>query len=194
VSNAPAWWVAHANTLATVRGWTPFVGLQIEYNLLERTSDRELIPMAAALGLGVLAWSPLANGLLGGRYRVTADGIRSDDGSPARLDGAGLPAAARDPGRAARVIEALKSVAGELDRPPAQVALAWLRQRPQPVIPIFGEHVASTLASLDLRLSDSHLRTLDEASAVDLGYPASFFDLPMTRDYASGGMRDLIDA
>src|SRR5215470_6150201 len=63
-----AWWVAQANTLASLRGWTPFIGLQIEYNLLERTVERELIPMARSMNLGVIAWSPLSNGLLTGKY------------------------------------------------------------------------------------------------------------------------------
>src|SRR5271165_6018997 len=68
ISDAPAWWVAQANTLAELRGWTPFIGLQIEYNLLERTVERELIPMAKALNIGVTAWSPLAGGVLTGKY------------------------------------------------------------------------------------------------------------------------------
>jgi aryl-alcohol dehydrogenase-like predicted oxidoreductase len=68
ISDAPAWWVAHANTLAHLRGWSPFVGLQIEYSLIERTVERELIPMAKALNIGVTAWSPLSNGVLTGKY------------------------------------------------------------------------------------------------------------------------------
>jgi aryl-alcohol dehydrogenase-like predicted oxidoreductase len=68
ISDAPAWWIAQANTLAELRGWTQFVGLQIEYSLIERTVERELIPMAKALNLGVLAWSLLASGVLTGKY------------------------------------------------------------------------------------------------------------------------------
>lgn len=68
VSDAPAWWIAQANTLASLRGWSPFVGLQIDYSLIERTVERELIPMAKALGLGLVAWSPLAGGVLTGKY------------------------------------------------------------------------------------------------------------------------------
>src|SRR6202795_2270425 len=68
ISDAPAWWVAQANTLAELRGWTQFIGLQIEYSLMERTVERELIPMAKALNVGVLAWSPLARGVLTGKY------------------------------------------------------------------------------------------------------------------------------
>src|SRR5436305_12901499 len=68
ISDAPAWWIAQANTLASLRGWSPFVGLQIEYSLVERTVERELIPMAKAFNLGVTAWSPLAGGVLTGKY------------------------------------------------------------------------------------------------------------------------------
>jgi aryl-alcohol dehydrogenase-like predicted oxidoreductase len=68
ISDAPAWWIAQANTLAQLRGWSPFVGLQIEYSLIERTVERELIPMAKAMNLGLLAWSPLSRGILTGKY------------------------------------------------------------------------------------------------------------------------------
>jgi len=71
ISDAPAWWVAQANTLAHLRGWSPFIGLQIEYSLIERTVERELIPMAMALNIGVTAWAPLSNGILTGKYHVT---------------------------------------------------------------------------------------------------------------------------
>src|SRR3982075_3200839 len=78
ISDAPAWWIAQANTLAALRDWTQFTGLQIEYNLIERTVERELVPMAKALNLGVLAWSPLAKGVLTGKYQSEgkADGAR----------------------------------------------------------------------------------------------------------------------
>ena len=68
ISDAPAWWIARANTLAELRGWTQFVGLQIEYSLLERTPERELLPMAKEMDLTVTAWSPLAGGVLTGKY------------------------------------------------------------------------------------------------------------------------------
>src|SRR5712675_1630181 len=86
ISDAPAWWVAQANTLAELRGWTKFIGLQLEYSLIERTVERELIPMAKALNLGILAWSPLARGILTGKYhgegkpdggRMTNEGVKA---------------------------------------------------------------------------------------------------------------------
>ena len=82
ISDAPAWWIAQANTLAELRGWTQFVGLQIEYSLIERTVERELIPMAKALNLGALAWSPLASGVLTGKYH--GEGKLTVGGGPTR--------------------------------------------------------------------------------------------------------------
>src|ERR1700722_17419133 len=78
ISDAPAWWIAQANTLANLRGWSPFVGLQIEYSLIERTVERELLPMAKALNIGLTAWSPLANGVLTGNRGASEDCFRSD--------------------------------------------------------------------------------------------------------------------
>ena len=89
ISDAPAWWVARANTLAELRGWTQFVGLQIEYNLIERTPERELLPMAEALGLTVTPWSPLASGWLTGKYAGKAEGGKS--GSTKRRNSRGAP-------------------------------------------------------------------------------------------------------
>src|SRR6202795_4116388 len=118
ISDAPAWWVAQANTLAELRGWTQFTGLQIEYSLVERTVERELIPMAKALNLGVVAWSPLAGGLLTGKYH----GEGKADG--ARMKNEGLKDSLPKKQRAAPIISAVKSVAEQTCRSMAQVALA----------------------------------------------------------------------
>ncbi len=197
VSDAAAWWVARANTLAELRGWSPFVGLQIEYSLLERTPERELVPMAAALGLTVTAWSPLSNGLLSGKYTVTEDGVKSEDGK-SRLDSEDMQQFVGNRDRVNRVIEAVKAVAAETGRSPAQVALAWLRHRAQPVIPIVGarklEQLDANLAIVDLHLSAGQLQALGQASAVELGFPHDFLDKPMVKNFTFGGTRDLIDA
>ena len=84
ISDAPAWWIAQANTLAHLRGWSPFIGLQIEYSLIERTVERELIPMAEALNIGVTAWSPLAGGVLTGKYHGHASSEASAE--PGRMN------------------------------------------------------------------------------------------------------------
>ena len=121
ISDAPAWWIAQANTLAELRGWTRFIGLQIEYSLMERTVERELIPMARALNLGVLAWGPLARGVLTGKYH--GEGT-ADDG---RMTNERMKEFLPGEQRAAPVISAVKSVSTQVGRSMGQVALAWLR-------------------------------------------------------------------
>jgi aryl-alcohol dehydrogenase-like predicted oxidoreductase len=191
VSDMAAWAVARANTLAELRGWTPFVGLQIEYSLIERTVERELIPMSQALGLGVTAWSPLAGGVLTGKY---AQGKAEAD---ARMNNEMMRSFQRADERARAIVAEVQRVAKEVGRSPAQVALAWLRQRPVPVIPIVGaRRVAQfkdNLACLDLTLSSEQVRRLDAASHVELGFPHDFYDRDMVKGLVYGGMRDRIN-
>ena len=190
ISDAPAWWIAQANTLASFRGWSPFVGLQIEYSLVERTVERELIPMAKALNLGVTAWSPLAGGVLTGKYH---SGGSAESG---RMSSDMMKQFMPDEQRTARIIKAVKTVADQTGRRMAQVALAWLRSRPVPVIPIIGARKLSqlqdNLASIDLSLSAEQFKTLDEASRIELGFPHEFYDKEMVRSLIYGGMADQI--
>src|SRR6201987_238532 len=118
VSDAPAWWIAQANTLATLRGWSPFAGLQIEYSLIERTVERELVPVAKALGLAVTAWSPLAGGVLTGKY---ASGEAGDSRYSTEMMKQWLP----EQTRSARIVDALQNVSKQTGRSKAQIALAW---------------------------------------------------------------------
>jgi aryl-alcohol dehydrogenase-like predicted oxidoreductase len=190
VSDAPAWWIAQANTLAQLRGWSSFVGLQIEYSLIERTVERELIPMAKALNIGVTAWSPLAGGVLTGKYH----GHGSSEAGRMNTD------MAKDfkpeQQRADRVVAAVKKVADETGRSLAQVALAWLQQRPVPVIPIIGARkltqLQDNLASLEVALSPDQVKTLDEASQIEPGFPYSLYTKELPRAIAYGGLRDKI--
>jgi aryl-alcohol dehydrogenase-like predicted oxidoreductase len=188
ISDAPAWWIAQANTLAELRGWTQFIGLQIEYSLIERTVERELIPMAKALNLGVLAWSPLARGFLTGKYHGEgkADGVR--------MTNEGMKEFLPEEQRAAPIISVVKSVSEQTGRSMAQVALAWLRRQTVPVIPIIGARKVSqlqdNLASLDLELSAEQLKSLDGASRIDLGFPESIYEKEMARALRYGGMWD----
>src|SRR6202521_501410 len=190
ISDAPAWWIAQANTHARLRGWSPFVGLQIEYSLIERTVERELIPMAKALNLGLTAWSPLANGVLTGKYH----GHGSSE--PGRMSGDMMKQFLPERQRTGRIVAALKTVSAEIGRSMAQVALAWLRYRPVPVIPIIGARkltqLQDNLASLDLQLLAQHLKTLDDASAIELGFPHDMFSKEMPRAVCYGGLRDQI--
>ena len=190
ISDAPAWWIAQANTLAHLRGWSPFIGLQIEYNLIERTVERELIPMAKALNIGVTAWSPLSRGVLTGKYH----GQGSSE--PGRMNSEMMKEYMPEQQRSDRVVAAVKTVSDEIGRSMAQVALAWLRYRPVPVIPIIGARKLSqlkdNLASFDLTLSADQLKTLDEASRIELGFPYDIYAKEMPRAICYGGLRDQI--
>ena len=188
ISDAPAWWIAQANTLAHLRGWSPFIGLQIEYSLIERTVERELIPMSRALNLGLTAWAPLSNGVLTGKYH----GHGSSE--PGRMSSDMLKGFMPEQQRTDRIVAAVKTVSDEIGRSMAQVALAWLRYRPVPVIPIIGARKLSqlqdNLASFDLTLSADQLKTLDEASRIELGFPHDLY--PKSRTFTYGGLRDQI--
>jgi aryl-alcohol dehydrogenase-like predicted oxidoreductase len=188
ISDAPAWWIAQANTLAELRGWTQFTGLQIEYSLIERTVERELVPMAKALNLGVLAWSPLASGLLTGKYH--GDG-KAGGG---RMTHEGMKGFLPEAQHVAPIISAVKSVSEQTGRSMAQVALAWLRHRTVPVIPIIGARKVSqlqdNLASLDLELSAEQLKSLDGASRIEPGFPQSIYEREMVGAIRYGGVQD----
>jgi aryl-alcohol dehydrogenase-like predicted oxidoreductase len=190
ISDAPAWWIAQANTLAHLRGWSPFIGLQIEYSLIERTVERELIPMAKALNLGLTAWSPLSRGVLTGKYH----GHGSSE--PGRMSSDMMKELMPEQQRTDRIVATIKTVSDETGRSMAQVALAWLRYRPVAVIPIIGARKLSqlqdNLASFDLTLSTDQLKTLDEASRIELGFPHDIYAKEMVRATLYGGLRDQI--
>ncbi len=185
ISDTPAWIVASANTLAQLRGWTPFVGLQIEYSLRERTPERELLPMAAHFNIGVTAWSPLGGGVLTGKY----NNLKEGDPLPGRLK--------TTKERDRELAQLVMTIAEDIGRSPAQVALNWLRQRPQPIIPILGARtlpqLKDNLACLDFSLSEEHMARLTEASAIELGFPHRFFQGETVQQFAFGGALGKID-
>jgi aryl-alcohol dehydrogenase-like predicted oxidoreductase len=162
----------------------------LNYNLVERTVERELIPMAEALNLGVTAWSPLSNGVLTGKYHGHGS---SESG---RMSSDMLKEFMPEEQRTLRIVTAVKTVADETGRSMAQVALAWLRARPAPVIPIIGarnlSQLQDNLGSFDLSLSADHLKALHEASAVDLGFPYDLYAKEAVRAVVYGGMRGQI--
>jgi aryl-alcohol dehydrogenase-like predicted oxidoreductase len=186
VSDAPAWWVARANTLAELRGWTPFVGLQIEYNLIERTPERELLPMAAALGLTVTPWSPLAGGWLTGKYTGKSKEEK-------RLDK--TPQFARRTERNAAIAKTVVKIAKAAGKSPAQVALNWLRDR-RNTIPIIGARKLSQLRDnldcVEWSLNARQLAQLDAVSRIEMGFPRDFLDRPFVHDYLHGGLFERI--
>jgi aryl-alcohol dehydrogenase-like predicted oxidoreductase len=184
VSNWPAWEVSAANTLADLRGWSPYVATQIKYNLMERTPERELLPMARAYDLAVTAWSPLSGGLLTGKY----------------LSGAGEEGTGRvveHDERTERIASEVVAVADELAATPSQVALAWLLAQAGTVIPIVGAtseaQLEQNLACLDVRLTAGQIARLAEVSAVELGYPHDFLQVEHIKNIVYGLDRKLVD-
>lgn len=192
VSDMPAWIVSKANTLAELRGWTSFIGLQIEYSLIERTPERDLLPMAADLGLGVTAWSPLAGGILTGKQ------LEPDGAKDSRQNNAMMQQFMKSNARKEAVAREVVAVARESGHTAAQVALAWLRQRSKAVIPIVGARklaqIKDNLACIAVKLAPAQVERLDAVSQIEMGFPHDFFARDMVRSLSSGGMRDQIDA
>lgn len=189
VSDMPAWLAARANTLAELRGWAPFINLQIEYSLVQRTVERDLLPMARALGLGVTAWSPLAGGLLTGKY---AGGLEKAGDS--RYTAPGMQQRYSPDNRKAAIVAAVVKVAQEIGRSPAQVSLAWLLA--QGTLPIIGARrtpqLQDNLAAAGVQLSPEHLATLDEVSKVEMGFPHDFVNSEFVKNLTTGGMHAAI--
>jgi aryl-alcohol dehydrogenase-like predicted oxidoreductase len=168
LSNFPAWRVAGAAVRADLRGLAPLIGIETEYSLAERSADRELLPMAHAHGLGVLLYSPLAGGLLTGKYR---------HGQTGRLNARG-PAVEENAQQTA-VIDQVLAIADETGSTAVQVSLAWLHHRaalsPTALVPLVGPrsvtHLEEYLRSFELDLDPQHRQRLDEASAIRMGAP-----------------------
>jgi aryl-alcohol dehydrogenase-like predicted oxidoreductase len=159
--NLPSWVAAQAHTISHFRGWTPATALQVEYSLLERTAEGELLPMAGALGMGVLPWSPLRGGQILGKSAA--------DSPRARV--MGRPA---DGARA--VVDTVARIAAETGVSPAEVALAWVRGRSAVTSTLVGARTVAqlraNLASLDVTLTPEHRAELDTVSAPALDFPA----------------------
>lgn len=196
ISDAPAWVVAKSNTLAELRGWTRYVGLQIEYSLLERTVERELIPVARDQDMTVLAWSPLRNGLLTGKY--LPENAAKDDKKDSRMHSEMMKGFAAGQAAGEATIRETVAVGKELGVSAAQVALAWLRHRAVRVIPIIGARklaqLEDNIGSLRVSLSPEQVARLDQASAISLGFPHDFFAQDSVRAIVSGGLSHRIKA
>jgi aryl-alcohol dehydrogenase-like predicted oxidoreductase len=199
VSDAPAWWVSRANTIADFRGWSAFVALQIEWNLIERTVERELIPMARAMNLAITPWSPLASGVLTGKH-TNRDGTPKKPAEPSRMNTEMAEAFGQITPQKHKVAAAVLQIAQETGHSPAQVALNWLRRQntpTAPVIPIIGARKFSqfqdNLDCLKWELSDEHFKRLNEVSAIEPGFPNEFYARDTVRNFVYGGTRDRID-
>jgi aryl-alcohol dehydrogenase-like predicted oxidoreductase len=180
VSDTPAWIVSQANTLADLRGWTPFTALQLRYSLIDRTAERDLLPMARALDLAVTPWSVLAAGVLSGKYNRTE----------APAEGRAREGAAKVE-RNRRIAQTVIEIAEEIGCTPAQVAIRWAMRQPGVVIPLVGarsvDQLRDNLGAVEVQLGTGHLTRLAEASAIELGFPHDFFGQDAIRELIYGG-------
>ncbi|MEV0636154.1 aldo/keto reductase [Streptomyces sp. NPDC050619] len=194
ISNAPAWQVSRMQTIADLRGWSPLVALEIEYNLIERTGERDLIPMAHEMGLGVIPYSPLAGGVLTGKYSrddLTARNVASDEGDGTRKSFNFALGTLTE--RNLAIADVVKEVATELGRTPAQVALAWTLRNPGVTAPIIGARTPAqledNLGALEVDFTASQLARLDEASAIGLGFPHDMLASDHIRKVTAGDLK-----
>lgn len=186
LSDFPAWRVARAATIAELRGWARVAGLQFEHSLVERTAEHELIPAGQALGLGMVAWSPLGGGLLSGKYR------RGEKGRLEALGGAVFQQ--ENSGQRTAIVDATLAVATELGVTPSEVAVAWvLLKGSLPIIgPRTSEQLSAYLGAAKLTLAQHHVDRLDDASALAPIFPQSMIDAPAYRQAAAGGQYERI--
>jgi aryl-alcohol dehydrogenase-like predicted oxidoreductase len=178
-SDTPAWKVTEAQMTAHFRGWTPLIALQIEYSLLERTVEGEMIPMALEMELGVTPWSPLKYGVLSGKY-TRANAGKTEPGRGEWVKGSLTE-------EAFKVIDVLLDVAKKANTTPARVALAWVQSRPGVASTIIGartpEQLDDNLAALDVVLKPEHIAALDEVSKPKLNFPHDFLKVAGTFQY-----------
>lgn len=190
ICNTPAWRVAQMQTLADLRGWAPLVALQIEWSLVERTVEHELVPMAEALGLGVMPWSPLGGGVLTGKYQ-REDAVDHGEAGVASTRRGVIASSGHLTQDAIELGHLVRTVANDVGGTPAQVALAWLMRRRGCVAPILGartlEQLEDNLGALELDLPEEALERLDAASAPTPTFPGRFLARPMLRTLMFGG-------
>jgi aryl-alcohol dehydrogenase-like predicted oxidoreductase len=175
VSDWSAWEIAEANTAARLRDWSPFQAVQLRYNLLDRSPERELLPMADAFELPVFVWGPLAEGRLTGKY------LRGETGRLTEFETAHSRVGSD------AIVREVVAIAQEIGCSPAQVALSWVRQQPGSVIPLIAarteEQFRDNLATIDVHLSQPDVDRLDALSRPTLGFPAD-----VMREASSVGM------
>jgi aryl-alcohol dehydrogenase-like predicted oxidoreductase len=179
ISDTHAWKVARGQTVAEFRGWAPLVALQIEYSLLERTVEGELIPMAQALGLGITPWSPLRSGVLSGKY--SRGNMNAE--SAGRADW--IARNANEP--TFKVLDVLKAVAERRETTMARAAIAWVLARPGVTSPILGARTEAqlddNLAAIDVKLLPEDIAALDEATQPALDFATVFLAGAITASY-----------
>lgn len=189
LSDTPAWYVAQAQTLAKERHLEPISTVQLEYSLVERNIEFEFVPMAKALGTGVMVWSPLASGLLSGKYKPSESGAEGE-GRLATLAGGDNPAFNKFTAKNWKVVAELEKVAKELNRSMAQVAVNWVVNRPGVASVLIGatklHQLEDNLGALDFTLPAELQERLDDVSKPETQFPYTFFE-PSLQGMIHGG-------
>jgi aryl-alcohol dehydrogenase-like predicted oxidoreductase len=184
ISDTPAWVVAKGNTLAELMGWSQFIALQVEYSLIARTPERELIPMAKHFGMTVTPWAPLGGGVLTGKY------LRGEQG---RIK----PESKRLDDRSIKITKAVVEIADELGVSAGNVALRWTMEQGFSSIPIVGatklSQLEDNLKTVDITLSREHVQKLNDVSAIELGFPGDFFNEEAVKTNTLGGFYDKVE-
>jgi len=186
ISDTPAWIISRSDAIAELRGWTAFAGIQIEYSLITRDAERELLSMANELGLAVTAWAPLAGGALTGKYLN-----KNDD--PKRIKEGSKRINERSTAIAAEVVK----IAEELNCSPGNVALQWVMRQKGVIIPVVGARnetqLKDNLKCLEVKLSEEQINRLDEISKIELGFPHEFLTQQGVKQVLYGGFIDRIE-
>lgn len=187
-SDTPAWYVARAQTLAELQGKPGLATLQLEYSLVERGIEREHIPVAQELGIGICPWSPLAGGLLAGKY--TREGQANAKGEGRLTAPGAIPFFNRFQERNWKVLDVLLAVAKRLGKPPAQIALNWVATQPGVTSTILGARTSAqlddNLAAIAFEIPADERKQLNDVSAIELGHPYVFYT-PMLQTRMTGG-------
>lgn len=188
ISDTPAWIVSQANTLAELRGWTAFTGLQFEYSLVERTPERDMMPMARAFGMAMTPWGILGAGVLSGKYNPGKDNTQK-----------GRAALWGDVDeRRVKIAQVAEQIALEAGCSTPQVAINWVRRQPGTIIPILGARtlaqVQDNLDCLNATLDSEHLARLDQVSQIELGFPHDFLASEGVKTLVTGGTHQQIDS
>jgi aryl-alcohol dehydrogenase-like predicted oxidoreductase len=185
ISDTPAWVVSRCNAIAQLRAWTSFVGMQIEYSLITRDAERDLLPMAEALDIGITAWAPLAGGALTGKYLGGNDDPKRLKEDSRRLNE-----------KSAAIAKEVVAVAKEIGCNPSHVALNWVMQQGKVNIPVIGartlEHLQDNLKCLEYDIPEKLMQRLNEVSAIELGFPHDFLNADGVKLVSFGGMKDRI--
>jgi aryl-alcohol dehydrogenase-like predicted oxidoreductase len=182
-SDTPAWMVSYSNAYSQLMGWQKFDAIQVEYSLLQRTTEYELIPMAKTLHLGIMAWAPLAAGVLTGKYNKPNYDSKRAANIQGRLTEKNL-----------KIVEEVIKIADEIGKTPAQVAINWVKQQSELIIPILGarksEQIEEVLGANDFVLDQEHIQRLSEISRPPGVTPNNMFNnTAMVENLIAGGVK-----